>query len=346
MRATQEAMMVRVGIIGLGGMGNMHFGVYEKNKDAQVVALADTDKEKLKAGSSAKQINIGKGGATIDPKRHRLYDDPDKLIADKDVDLVDICLPTFLHPQYIIKALEAGKHVLCEKPMALTPEECARVLAAAKGKKTQLMIAQCIRFWPEYVYLKETVDSGRLGKVRTAHFWRGGSIPEWSWQGWLKDHKRSGGAILDLHVHDVDFVHYLLGRPKAVCSTGAKGPSGGYDAVETVYVYEEKMAVHSGANMGLPPEFGFEMRYAVSFEKGCLLYSTRNSPTLTEVTDEGRSHPQVRRSDGYHEEIAYFLKCVANNEAPAVCTPESAAFSITLEAAEMKSVETGKMVEL
>jgi len=338
--------MVKVGVIGLGGMGNMHFGVYEGMKEAQVVALADTDEEKLKPGASKKEINIGGGGATIDPKRHKLYNDPKKLLEDPNVQLVDICLPTFLHAEYIIGALEAGKHVLCEKPMALVPEECKKVLAALKGKKTKLMIAQCIRFWPEYVYLKETLQAGRLGKVRWADLWRGGSIPEWSWRGWLKDHKRSGGAILDLHVHDVDFVHYLLGRPKAVCSTGAVGPSGGYDVVDTVYIYDEKMSVHSGANMGLPVAFGFEMRYSVAFEKGCLIYSTRNSPPLMEITSEGQKHPVVKKTDGYHEEIEYFVKCVANNEAPATCTPESAAFTIELAAAEIESVKTGKPVAL
>jgi len=338
--------MVKVGIIGLGGMGNMHFGVYEGLSDARVVALADTEAERLKPGKSSTAINIGAGGAVIDPARHRTYTNADELIQDPDVELVDICLPTFLHAQYVIKAIEAGKSILCEKPMAMTPQECQKVLDALKGTGVKLMIGHCIRFWPEYVYLKETVEAGRMGRLIAAEFWRGGSIPEWSWQGWLKDHKRSGGAILDLHVHDVDFVHYLLGRPRAVCSTGAIGPSGGYDAVDTVYLYEDKISVYSGANMGLPVAFGFEMRYAVSFEKGCLIYNSRNTPALMEITAAGSTHPKVKQTDGYHEEIAYFVRCVQNDELPAVVTPESAAFSIELAAAETRSVETGQTVEL
>ena len=338
--------MVRVGIIGLGGMGNMHFGVHEGLPNAKVVALADTDPEKLKAGESSTKINIGAGRGVIDPKRHKLYNDPNELLKDPDVDMVDICLPTFLHAEYMLKAISAGKHVLCEKPMALQPADCKPVLDAMKGAKVKLMIAQCIRFWPEYVYLKQTVESGRMGRILSAHFWRGGSIPEWSWQGWMKDAKRSGGAILDLHVHDVDFVHYLLGRPRAVCSTGAKGASGGYDVVDTVYIYDDKISVHSGANMGLPPAFGFEMQYMVCFEKGCLVYSLGLTPPLVEINAQGRTHPPMKRTNGYREEIAYFVNCVANNEIPAVCTPESAAFSIELAAAEIQSVETGKPVEL
>ena len=338
--------MVRVGIIGIGGMGNMHFGVYEGLAGAEVVALADTDPKRLEPGASATAINIGEGGATIDPERHKTYTDPGELLKDPDVDLVDICLPTFLHAEWMIEAIEAGKHVLCEKPMALHAEDCHRVLEALKGKKTRLMIAQCIRFWPEYVYAKEAVESGRLGTVKAAHFWRGGSIPEWSWDSWMKDARRSGGAILDLHVHDVDFVHYLLGRPRAVCSTGAKGPSGGYDVVDTVYVYEDKVSVHSGANMGLPSAFGFNMHYMVAFERGCLVYDSSHSPALMEITEDRQSHPKVKQTDGYHEEIAYYVACLENNELPAVVTPESAAFSIELAEAEIKSVETGQMVEL
>ena len=338
--------MVKVGIIGLGGMGNMHFGVYEELPGAEVVAIADADDKKLKPGESATAINIGTGGATIDPEKHALYSDPAELLKDQNVDLVDICLPTFLHPEWTVKAIEAGKHVLCEKPMALNSQGCQTMLKAHKGKKTHLMIAQCIRFWPEYVHLKETMESGRLGRVLSAHFWRGGSMPDWSWDSWMQDARRSGGAIIDLHVHDVDFVHYLLGRPKAVCSTGTKGPTGGFDVVDTVYVYEDKISVHSGAHWRLPAAFGFEMRYLVAFEKGCLAYSSGNSPSLMEITESSQSHPEVKQTDGYHEEIAYLVACVKNNELPAVVTPESAAFSIELVEAEVKSVETGEMVEL
>ena len=338
--------MVKVGIIGLGGMGNMHFGVHEGMAGAQVVALADIEEERLQPGGSSLEINIGGGGAVIDPERHKTYTDAADLINDPDVELVDICLPTYLHTEYTIKAIQAGKHVLCEKPMALTYQECQTVLDALEGMDVKLMIAQCIRFWPEYVYLKETVESGRMGRILSAGFWRGGGIPEWTWQGWMKDHERSGGAALDLHVHDADFVHYLLGKPRGVCSTGAIGPSGGYDVIDTVYLYENKMAVYAGANMGLPAAFGFEMRYAVVFEKGCLIYNSNSTPGLMEITDSGKTHPEVKHTDGYHEELSYLIKCLQNNELPAVVTPRSAAFSIKLANAEIESVETGRVVEV
>jgi predicted dehydrogenase len=338
--------MVKVGIIGLGGMGNMHFGCYGGTHGAEVVAIADIQEEKLQPGGSSLKINIGEGGATIDPDRHRLYPNAADLIADREVDLVDICLPTFLHAEHCIKALEAGKHVLCEKPMAMSSEECARVIAAAKAAPGKFMIAQCVRFFPAYEYLDETVESGRLGRLLQLSMWRGGAPPEWSWEGWLRDHTRSGGMILDLHVHDADFVHHLLGRPRAVASTGAIGPSGGYDVVDTVYLYDEKMAVRASANMTLPSAFGFDAEFTATFERGLLKYAMSDPHGLMEVTHDGKHHPELSSASGYQEEIAYFLRCIENDEAPAMVTPESSALSIRLVEAEKESIETGRVVEV
>jgi predicted dehydrogenase len=338
--------MVRVGIIGLGGMGNMHFGCYASVPGAEVVAIADIQEEKLRPGKSSLKINVGEGGATIDAAKHRLYTRADDLIADRDVDMIDICLPTFLHAEYSKKGLEAGKHVLCEKPMALTYQDCLDVLGVAKKARGRLMIAQCVRFFPEYEYLNETVESKRLGRLLQLSLWRGGAPPLWSWDNWLLDHTRSGGFIMDLHVHDADFVHYLLGRPQAVCATAAKGPSGGYDAVDAQYIYDGQAAVRAGADMALPKAFGFEAHFMAAFEKGCLRYSTADPHGLAEITDQGTHRPALPKKNGYREEIAYFVRCIEHGEVSAVVTPDSSAFSIKLVEAERESARTGKLVQL
>ncbi|MDP6108081.1 MAG: Gfo/Idh/MocA family oxidoreductase [Candidatus Brocadiia bacterium] len=341
--------MVKVGIIGLGGMGNMHLGVYQSlpKSEAEVVAIADIDPAKLKPGESSQEINIGAGAGALDRDRMNLCESADELIADPNVDLVDITLPTFLHADCAVKALRAGKHVLCEKPMAMNGAECDRMLAAQRESGKALMIAQCLRFWPEYAYLKELVDSGRLGRLTGGHFWRGSTAPDWAWDNWLLDAKRSGGAILDLHVHDVDTVNYLLGVPKAVFSTGSIGVSGGYDIVDTVYVYgDANMSIHAGANWTLPKGFQFEMRYAASFENGCLTYSSTHSPTLIETSGEEAIRSEVADSTGYAEEIPYFLRCLETGAEPTMCPPASSADSVRIAVAEMESARTGKLVEV
>ncbi len=338
--------MIKVGIIGLGGMGNRHLGCYQQMHEAEVVAVADVVEEKLRPGESVQEINVGEGGGNIDPDRQSLYTDGDELIDDPGVEMVDLCLPTFLHADYCVRALEAGKHVLCEKPMALTHEECGRVLEAAADAEGKFMVAQCIRFFPPYEYLNETMESGRLGRLLQLEMWRGTAPPQWSWDGWLLDAHRSGGGILDLHVHDADFINYLLGTPPRVCSTGAKGPSGGWDVVDSIYLYEDRLAVRAGANLAMPAGFGFEARFMAAFEEGCLAYSTAEGHGLLEYTDAGVEQPELPHKDGYEKEIAYFLNCVKNDELPAMVTPESSARSVRLVEAERESVETGGLVQV
>ena len=338
--------MVKVGIIGLGGMGSTHFRIWAKTKSARIVAMADGDEDKLKRAGGELDIGAEAARSDLDPGRLRLYTDADELVGDPEVEVVDICLPTFAHAEYSIKAIEAAKHVLCEKPMAMNTDECRRVLAALEGSPVRFMVAHCLRFWPEYVYLKEAVESARLGRLNALSCWRGIAIPEWSWQGWMRDSKRCGGAVLDLHVHDVDFIHYLLGKPRAVCSSGKFGPSGGYDAVDTVYIYGEKRAVTAGASWLVPAAMGFRMQYFATFDKGALQFDTRMSPSLLEITESGGRHPELPQTDGYHEEIAYFVDCIEKNELPAVATPESSAFSVELVEAEKHSLDSGQLVEV
>ncbi|MGD2173984.1 MAG: Gfo/Idh/MocA family oxidoreductase [Candidatus Brocadiaceae bacterium] len=338
--------MVTVGIIGLGGMGTRHLGCYGQVRGAEVVAIADVVEEKLTPGESSVEINVGEGAGVIDPEKQRLYTDGTELLEDPEVELVDICLPTFLHAEWCERALQAGKHVLCEKPMALDSSECERVLEAARAAEGKFMVAQCVRFFPAYEHLNETVESGRLGPLMQLSLWRGTAPPQWSWEGWLLDHRRSGGGLLDLHVHDADFVNYLLGPPEAVCSTGARGPSGGWDVVDTEYLYEDALAVRAGCNLAMPDSFGFEAHFTAVFQGGCLYFTTREGHGLLEYTHGATRRPELPHRDGYEEEIRYFVRCIENDELPAMVTPESSAFSVRLVEAERESIEGGRMVEL
>jgi predicted dehydrogenase len=337
--------MVTVAIIGLGGMGRMHLGCYASVPDADVVAIADVDEAKLRPGETALEINIGESKGAVDPDRHSLYTSADELIQDPDVQLVDICLPTYLHAQHCRKALAAGKHVLCEKPMALTYDECRSVLDAQASATGRLMIAQCVRFFPAYEHLAEAVRSRRLGRLIQLSLWRGTAPPRWSWDGWLLDHARSGGGMMDLHVHDADFVNHLLGRPAAVCSTGAVGPSGGYDVVDTQYIYPDRAAVRAGGNLAMPEGFGFEAHFTAVFEHGGLAYSTAAPGAgLTEYAGGQTTHPDLPATDGYRAEIEYFVGCIERGEEPSRVPPDSSALSVRIVEAERESIESGRAV--
>lgn len=139
-----------------------------------------------------------------------VYERADELIADKDVDLVSVCLPTHLHAEFAIKALKKGKHVFCEKPMAGSLEECDSMIEVAEKAGRKLMIGQCLRFWPEYELLKDYVENGKLGKLTGLFCFRGGGTPIWSAGNWLLQKDKSGGVLLDQHIHDIDTVNFLM----------------------------------------------------------------------------------------------------------------------------------------
>jgi len=197
--------VLKVGLIGLGFMGSTHLENYlrleAEGVPVKLVAICDIDEEKFKG--KAVTGNIETGSSKVDFSRFELYTDIDEMLNKGGFDYIDIALPTYLHAEVTIKALNKGYHVLCEKPMAMNSEECAKMIEAAKKAGKTLMIAQCLRFWPEYEYLKECVDSGRYGKVISGYFFRGGTTPIWSHDNWLLQNEKSGGCLMDQHIHDV-----------------------------------------------------------------------------------------------------------------------------------------------
>lgn len=340
--------MVKIGIIGFGGMGKMHLGIHNQLKNVEVTAVADVDPTKLKTGASAQKINIGTGGGSLDPDKTLLFKSPDDLIKKADVDIIDICTPTYLHAELAVKALRSGRHCLCEKPMALNSKECAKVVAAAKAGKKNYMTAQCIRFWPEYVYLRDTVKSRRLGKLLSMRLQRRTEPPTWGWKNWFGKIALSGGGLLDLHVHDVDFLVYTLGKPASVRALGARGFSKGYDSVSTLYDYGNAAIVEADGDMTLPKGAPFKMAYQAVFANGMIDYDcTRGEKALLEyLPGKPETCPKVQGGDGYFHEIAYFVECAEKRRKITICPPDSSALSIKVAEAERKSCETGKEVKI
>ena len=172
---------IKVGLIGIGGMGRTHFGCYQNNPNAQVVAICDVDEKKLAGDWSGTALNIDTGDAgTVDLSGIAKYSLYSELINDPNVQLVDICLPTRQHAEVTIAALNAGKDTFCEKPLAFDEDECEAVEAAYRASGKQLMVGHCLRFWPVYIEAKKIMDSGEYGKVLNARLHRMSGTPMWS----------------------------------------------------------------------------------------------------------------------------------------------------------------------
>ena len=339
--------MIGVGIVGVGFMGKMHFGVHQKSGKSRVVALCDIDTAKLRGDWSSIGGNINDPSArNVDLRGIKTYMSLDTMLADPAVELVDITLPTYLHAGAAVKALKAGKHVLCEKPIALTLEDASEMVKAGASAKGKFMIAQCIRWWPEYALVREMIQKQTYGKVYSAAFRRISATPTWGWQNWLQDHTKSGGALIDLHVHDIDYINYLFGLPQAVTASGISKTSGGVDHVVASYHYDaENFMVVAEGNWVGHPGTPFEMSFQVNCETATIQYSSAREKTLSVYPKQGGvEYPAFTPGDGYTNEIHYFLDCIAKGATPTVVTPSEAREALAVALAEIQSAQTGKTV--
>ncbi len=328
--------MVRVGIIGAGFMGGMHAQCYKQLNNAKLVAVADAQAEK--AGTIA-----GKYGAKV-------YTSGDELIASCDVDAVDICLPTYMHMDYTVKSAKAKKHVICEKPIALNLKEADAMIGACAKAKVKFMVAQVLRFWPEYMKLKEIKDSNSLGRLISMTCRRLGAEPVWSWQKWMSDPGKSGGALIDLHIHDVDFLYYIFGKPVSVCSVGTQAH------IWSCYRFKGKGVGFAEGGWDVGPKYPFTATFTAVFEKGTVDFDCRQEKTLAVFTADGVEHPAVEAMaaedaggnisvlGGYYNEIKYFIDCVDSNQKLKVVTAKDARNSLEIIMFEKKSAETGRAV--
>ncbi len=340
--------MLKIGIVGLGFMGVRHLGIYQSLGDLAVVtAVAEPDAKKRGGDFSGTVGNIG-GGIPVSLEGISRHESLDQLLADADVDLVDITLPTFMHHDATLKALAAGKHVVCEKPMALDHAEAAAMARAAGAAGRQLYIGHCVRFWPAYAKARDLILAGDLGRVRTAAFTRLSALPGWMWRNWTLNQDQSGGAPLDLHIHDADFIAHTFGRPHAVSAFagGRRGRSGPLDHIAACYHYpDEDLLVTAAGAWEYAAGYPFSMTFTVHMEGGTLALAADGG--LTRYRDSRDPEPiPLAAGDGWTHELRHFVECAAANAPSPVIPPDDAAFSVKLVRAELEAVRLGRRVEV
>lgn len=341
--------MIKVGLVGYGFMGHMHAQCYKASGDAKIVAVTDVEQDRRDEAKS-------KLGC-------QAYADINDMLASTEIDLVDVCTPTYLHESCVIPAARAGKDIMCEKPMSITLDSCDRMIDAVNSTGVKMMVGQVIRFWPEYQVLKEIVDSGEYGKILWVSAKRLSAPPDWAWQGWLGDPEKSGGGILDLHIHDQDYVSYLIGSPKMIDARGTAGPGGGIDQVMALgWEHNDGAKSYVEGSLMMAPTYPFTMYLLVACERCSIKLDTTASPTLMVYPAEGEPYapelpePEVGESTetsgnvgslgGYYNEIKYFLNCIKSDRKPNIVTPESAREAVRICLAARESVFIGKPVEL
>ena len=329
------ARKLKCAILGFGGMGHFHASQYAAQKDVELVALCDIDPAKLETAEAS--INLGDSGKS-DLSGLRKYTSYEEMAGAEAgvVDMLDICLPAYLHADYSIRAMEDGFHVLCEKPMALDSRDCARMIAAQRKTGRTLMVAQCIRFNPAYQLLEKLVKTKRYGRLLKLDMYRYGNYPTGS-SGWYMDANLSGGAIIDLHLHDLDWIQSALGKPVSLEARGLRGLSGGWDEVQTFFTLPESGAIVAAMGSWMRAD-RFQAGFTAIFEKAVLHLG--GEPKLTDIHGK-ELKLAFKPANMYFNEIAYFAKCVKTGSKPAKCLPESTALTVRLIELERQSAKGG-----
>jgi predicted dehydrogenase len=337
---------VNVAVVGLGFMGVTHLRAYQQVADARIVAVCDAVRLPVNGVLAGVAGNIKKSDDIDLGPQVKVFRKLEEVLAEPDVDLVDLCTPTPLHPEQSIAALKSGKHVLCEKPLARTAGAAREILSASENARGFLMPAMCMRFWPGWSWLKQVVEKRTYGNILAARFRRMSEMPAWSKQGTYTGGTDLGGALFDLHIHDTDFVQFLFGRPTSVFASGVARPNGSVDHVVTQYYFPNGPVVYAEGSWLLTK--GFNMAYTLHCEHATLDFDLARGTEAMQVSEEGQPASAVKYDgpDGYGEEIRYMVECAREGRRPSVVTARDGLTALEVCEAEEESVKTGKIVQL
>jgi predicted dehydrogenase len=319
--------MLRVGIIGAGGMGNVHARHYVKMPDVEL-SFYEQDPERATQFQATHAAVAAKSAQ--------------ELI--KSVDVVDVCLPSDLHHTYGLMSIREGKATFIEKPLAKTLQQGAELVEAADIAKVALGTGQVVRYFPEFRTAHNIVKGNKIGTPAAARMRRGGTMPGKGNANWFMDHSRSGGVLIDLAIHEFDWLRWTLGEVKFLYarSLGAKSMSGPDYALTTLTV--ECGAVAHVESTWMDPN-GFRTTFEVSGSGGMIEFDSKNTPTLRTnsngtVTNEG---PLAASDDPYFKELRAFLDAVAGGTEPPVSGFDGLK-ALSIAEAALESAKTDKVI--
>jgi predicted dehydrogenase len=302
-------------------MGSTHAGAFANMNGVELAAVCTHNLQALSGDFQFSGGNLNRETQVHDFSKVRKCSDWSEIVRDSELDAVDICLPTDLHAPVAIDAMRAGKHVLCEKPLALTAADCDRMIAESEPRDRVLMAAQVLRFWPAYTYLERFVKLREYGETLSATFIRRCGVPDWS--RWLTDDSRSGGAVLDMLIHDIDQALWLFGTPDRIAAKSL----GGIDTVAATFIYPNGPEVRIQGGWfaaGAPLLMTFQVR-----AERAELELTPQGLYLSDQAGE-RKQVELDGADPYQTELAYFVQCCRHNRKPERCMPQNSARAVKL----------------
>lgn len=334
--------MKKIAIIGAGFVGAVHAAACDRSKLIELVAICDVNE---KAGKELAE----KYGCAY-------FSDAETMLKERQTDIVDICVPTFLHKKNILLSAQYGKHIVCEKPVVLSLDDMDEVLSAVDKANVQFMVAQVIRFWPEYVEIKNMYDQGDFGDVKMVYANRLAQHPNWTQ--WHKDPKNSGGGLFDLHLHDIDVAMFMFGDVKSVYAVGWQSDAGCHNHVISTLKFKNGVrAIVEGA-FDMTENYPFTMSFRLVGETKTAEYTMSAGFNLEDIAgsrrnlflfENGKQPVKVDidlEIDAYQQELDYFAECVEKGEPTKIITPAQSREVVRVVLAIKDSIETGRVIEL
>lgn len=298
---------MKVAVVGVGGMGKVHVKAYKRMEDVEIVALCDVRTEMT--DKLCEELGV------------KQYTDLHQMLEEEALDILDICTPSYLHKEMAIEAMQKGIHVVVEKPIALKEADAKEVYEIAEAQGVKFMVAQVLRFWPDYKMLKDIYDSKKYGQLLDARFYRIGSYPKWSWDNWMLEEERSGLVPFDLHIHDLDFIVYMLGEPTETRIERTLNEETHYpDHLMITYKYGDVVIQTEAAWYAM--NYPFTAGYFVQFEeaiveyngKEIMIYTGEEKPQVITNASDIQTGINLPDTDAYYNELRYFVDKVKADE--------------------------------
>jgi UDP-N-acetylglucosamine 3-dehydrogenase len=327
--------MFNVILIGAGTMGGVHADAYSKMNDVNVAGIVDP--------------NIGNAQKLAEKLHSEAFASfGEALPYFKQADVIDICLPTHLHKTFVQRCADEGKHVICEKPLAGNLKDAEQMIQYCKEKGVRLFVGHVLRFFPEYKQAKEMIDSGKAGEIKLARTSRGGKFPE-GWSNWFGNFEQSGGLILDMIIHDFDFLRWCFGEVERVY---AKNVYRHDDEANLEYALVT-LRFQSGVIAHIEGSWaheGFAMKFELSGTAGVIDYdSSKEQPVIFMNRKKSASHTAVAVPESpmafspYYLELRHFISCLKANEEPIV-TAHDAYKAMEIALAAIESIRTKRPI--
>jgi predicted dehydrogenase len=329
--------LLKIAVIGTGKMGQLHITSLQKLSKVELVGIVGRNEEQNQKLAEKYQVNA--------------YTSLEELINEQSVDIIDICLPTYLHSKYIKLAASKGKHIICEKPLALSVEQCKSIIEECNKNNVQLFVGQTLRFSPEYVSAREQVLNGVIGNPGVVQLSRKVPYPQGK-ELWYQDEEKSGGIVLDLGIHDIDWLIWTFGdvervMARKITKSNSKGTL--LDVCFITLKMRSGTIAHIHLSWASP---SFECSFELTGDNGMLAFNSTDTSPISlslfeneEKTDDVVLPKHILIETPLELQFNHFIECIRNTSQPIV-TPQEALLAVEIVEAIRKSLAENSPIDL